>query len=98
MLNVNFPGEPYRDIGYPVWCTAVDNPLPVLPDGTHQCPAANAWSNCNGDPCRQGSGDSVFSCQDLQTGQPHNDGKCRIVSNDDRRPDRDAVWNCQQRS
>lgn len=73
-MNVNMPGEPFRDIGYPVWCTGSGNPLPVA-----NCPAANQWADCNGAPCRTGAGDAAFSCQDLQTGQPHTDGKCRIV-------------------
>ena len=73
-MNVNFPGEPFRDIGYPVWCTGVGVPLPAA-----NCPAANQWAMCNDQPCRQGAGDASFSCQDLQTGQTHHDGKCRIV-------------------
>src|SRR6185436_11169421 len=72
-MKVNFPGEPFRDVGYPVWCTGVGVPL------AGNCPAANAWSQCNGQTCRDGSGDASFSCQDLQTGQRHTDGKCRIV-------------------
>jgi hypothetical protein len=71
-INVNMPGEPYRDVGYPVWCLAVGNPIAA-------CTAANTWADCNGDPCRAGAGDATFSCQDLQTGLPHTDGRCRIV-------------------
>jgi hypothetical protein len=58
-VQANFPGEPYRDIGYPVWCTGVGVPM------TNNCPAANAWSNCAGFPCRAGAGDGVFSYQEL---------------------------------
>ena len=72
--NVNMPGEPFRDVGYPVWCTGAGTPLPLA-----NCPAANQWSDCSGQPCRNGAGDAAFSCQDLQTGLPHSDGKCRIV-------------------
>jgi hypothetical protein len=73
MLNVNFPGEPYRDIGYPIWCVGVGNPIGA-------CTAANTWADCgNGEACRDGVGNGVFSCQDLQTGKAHEDGRCRIV-------------------
>jgi hypothetical protein len=67
-VNVNFPGEPYRDVGYPVWCTAVAAPLPAS-----SCPAIG-WSDCNGVPCRSGAGDSSFSCQDLNS-----NGRCDVV-------------------
>ena len=70
--NVNMPGEPFRDVGYPVWCFGAGNPIT-------QCTAANQWADCGGQPCRSGAGDAAFSCQDLQTGAPHSDGKCRIV-------------------
>lgn len=70
--NVNMPGEPFRDVGYPVWCLAANNPVA-------QCTGPNQWADCGGQPCRNGAGDAAFSCQDLQTGQPHSDGKCRIV-------------------
>ena len=59
-LDGNYPGEPFRDIGYPIWDTA-----------------KNAWKQCpdlSGIPCRGGTGDGVFSCQDL-----NNNGKCDIV-------------------
>ena len=71
-INVNFPGEPFRDVGYPIWCLGIGNPIT-------QCTAANQWADCGGQPCRYGGGDAAFSCQDLQTGKPHTDGKCRIV-------------------
>lgn len=60
-LDANYPGEPFRDIGYPIWDAAT-----------------TAWKQCppnSGIPCRGGSGDGVFSCeQDL-----NNNGKCDIV-------------------
>jgi hypothetical protein len=71
-IQANFPGEPFRDVGYPVWCLAVGNPIA-------QCTAGGKWADCGGSICRSGVGDSKFSCQDLQTGKPHEDGKCRIV-------------------
>jgi hypothetical protein len=61
-IQANFPGEPFRDVGYPKWDTA-----------------NNRWADCGGQVCREGIGDSKFSCQDLQTGSPHSDGRCRIV-------------------
>jgi hypothetical protein len=57
-VDVNFPGEPFRDIGYPVWCTAVGKPLA-------SCTAADVWADCAGAPCRYGAGDGVFSYEDL---------------------------------
>jgi len=67
-VQANFPGEPFRDIGYPIWCTAAGTPIP-------QCAAANVWADCgNGISCRSGAGDGTFSCQDL-----NGNGKCDIV-------------------
>jgi hypothetical protein len=45
----NFPGEPYRDIGYPVWNAA----------------ASAWDTSCGGEICRKGVGDGSFSYQDL---------------------------------
>ena len=73
-VQANFPGEPFRDVGYPVWCLAANNPLPAP-----QCTAGGVWSDCGGAICRAGVGDGKFSCQDLQTGKTHTDGKCRIA-------------------
>lgn len=56
-LEANFPGEPFRDIGNPVWCTAAGAPLT-------SCTAVG-WSDCAGQICRGGAGDSIFSYQDL---------------------------------
>jgi hypothetical protein len=67
-VQANFPGEPFRDVGYPYWCTSVSSP-PAM-----NCPAANAWSDCSGIPCRSGAGDGVFSCQDL-----NGNGRCDVV-------------------
>lgn len=58
-IQANFPGEPYRDIGYPVWCTAAGAPLA-------SCTGAG-WSDCGGAICRAGAGDSIFSYQDLNS-------------------------------
>ena len=66
-VQANFPGEPFRDIGYPIWCTAVGNPAP-------SCTVANAWADCGGQPCRSGAGDGIMSCEDL-----NNNGRCDIV-------------------
>lgn len=77
-LKANFPGEPFRDVGFPVWCTAV---VAAAPTGTgatgapeYGCTAANVWADCGGSPCRHGTGDGTFSCQDL-----NGNGKCDIV-------------------
>jgi hypothetical protein len=49
-VDANFPGEVYRDIGYPIW------------DGT----ASDwLRTGCAGQICRTGAGDGVFSYQDL---------------------------------
>ena len=67
-VNVNFPGEPFRDIGYPIWCTGPGAPIAG-------CTAANVWSDCtNNVPCRQSAGDGSWQCQDLNNNQ-----KCDIV-------------------
>jgi hypothetical protein len=50
-IQANYPGEPFRDIGYPKWDT-------VAGDWKY-CPPAS------GIPCRGGAGDGVFSYQDL---------------------------------
>lgn len=50
-VDANFPGEPFRDIGYPQWDPSTNNWV--------QCPVGS------GIPCRQGAGDAVFSYQDL---------------------------------
>lgn len=63
-IDSNFPGEPFRDVGYPVWCTAANTPL-----GNGKCPAGGQWSDCGGSPCRSGAGDGVFSYQDLNGNQ-----------------------------
>lgn len=60
-LDANYPGEPFRDIGYPIWD-----------------PVNNAWQQCpllSGIPCRSGTGDGIFSCQD----DLNKNGKCDIV-------------------
>ncbi|HLZ08958.1 MAG TPA: hypothetical protein VKT80_10250, partial [Chloroflexota bacterium] len=50
-VQANFPGEPYRDIGYPRWSVS----------------AGNWDSSCGGGTqiCRDGAGDGIFSYQDL---------------------------------
>jgi len=48
-VHANYPGEPYRDIGYPKWNAAA---------GTWD-------GSCGGTICRVGAGDGVFSYQDL---------------------------------
>jgi hypothetical protein len=60
-IQANFPGEPFRDIGYPVWCTGTTVPLTV-------CTGPDVWAMCGGASgaiCRAGAGDSIFSYQDL---------------------------------
>lgn len=53
-VDANYPGEPFRDIGYPIWDAAAS--------AWKQCPAGS------GIPCTKGAGDGVFSCQtDLTT-------------------------------
>ncbi|HEX3069853.1 MAG TPA: hypothetical protein VHX14_14890, partial [Thermoanaerobaculia bacterium] len=47
----NFPGEPFRDIGAPVWDVAAK--------AWKQCPPLS------GIPCRTGAGDGIFTCPDL---------------------------------
>ncbi len=48
-VQANFPGEPYRDIGYPKWLTAT----------------SSWDTSCGGAICRAGAGDGSFSYQDL---------------------------------
>ncbi len=48
-VQANYPGEPFRDIGYPVW-----NPAASAWD-----------TSCGGTICRKGAGDGSFSYQDL---------------------------------
>jgi hypothetical protein len=48
-IQSQFPGEPYRDLGYPKW-----DPV-----------AGNWDTSCGGSICRVGAGDAVFSYQDL---------------------------------
>ncbi|HSY47827.1 MAG TPA: hypothetical protein VLC46_03370 [Thermoanaerobaculia bacterium] len=48
-VAANFPGEPYRDIGYPKWLTAT----------------SSWDTSCGGTICRVGAGDGSFSYQDL---------------------------------
>ncbi len=48
-VQAQFPGEPYRDVGYPKWDTV----------------AGNWDTSCAGVICRIGAGDAVFSYQDL---------------------------------
>lgn len=48
-VDANFPGEPYRDLGYPVWD-------PVARDWDRSCAGAI---------CNRGAGDGSFSYQDL---------------------------------
>ena len=38
-IQANFPGEPFRDVGYPVWCLGAGTPIA-------QCTAANIWADC----------------------------------------------------
>lgn len=66
-VNVNFPGEPFRDVGYPIWCTGPGAPIAG-------CTAGGVWSDCNGIVCRQGAGDGAWGCQDLNA-----NGRCDIV-------------------
>jgi hypothetical protein len=50
IIDANFPGEIYRDIGYPAW----------------DAPATDwLRTGCAGQICRSGAGDGVFSYQDL---------------------------------
>ena len=49
IVDSNFPGESYRDIGYPIWDAAAN--------------AWN--TTCGGTICRGGAGDGAFSYQDL---------------------------------
>lgn len=48
-VQANFPGEPFRDIGYPLW------------DKTK----GDWDKTCGGQICRTGAGDGIFSCQEL---------------------------------
>jgi hypothetical protein len=48
-VQANFPGEPYRDIGYPKWLAA----------------SRTWDTSCGGTICRVGAGDGSFSSQDL---------------------------------
>jgi hypothetical protein len=48
-VQANYPGEPYRDIGYPKWLTASNS----------------WDTTCGGTICRAGAGDGSFSYQDL---------------------------------
>ena len=50
-VDANYPGEPFRDIGAPIWDTTAN--------AWKQCPPNS------GIPCRSGAGDGVFSCPDL---------------------------------
>lgn len=70
-VKANFPGEPFRDVGFPVWCPNVGAP-PSAPE--YNCTAANVWMDCGGVTCRHGAGDGTFSCQDL-----NGNGKCDVV-------------------
>ena len=49
-VDANYPGEPFRDIGYPIW--------DVAKNAWKQCP------DLSGIACRGGAGDGVFSCQE----------------------------------
>ena len=49
-VNANFPGEVYRDIGYPLWDKTASDWL---------------RTGCAGQICRAGAGDGVHSYQDL---------------------------------
>ncbi len=51
-VQANFPGEPFRDIGYPVWDEA----------------AGDWDRACGGQICRRGIGDGAFSCQTTMGG------------------------------
>jgi hypothetical protein len=51
IVDANYPGEPFRDIGYPDWNTATS--------AWNQCPPNS------GIPCRKEAGDGVFSHQEL---------------------------------
>lgn len=66
-VQANFPGEPYRDIGYPRW-----NPSAADPSGLG---TGNWDTSCAGTICVDGAGDSSFSCQDL-----NGNGKCDVVT------------------
>jgi len=48
-VQANYPGEPYRDIGYPKWLAAT----------------SSWDTSCAGTICRVGAGDGSFSYQDL---------------------------------
>jgi hypothetical protein len=50
-VDANFPGEPFRDIGYPTWDKTASD--------WKYCPTGSAI------PCRGGAGDGLFSYQDL---------------------------------
>src|SRR5712691_2503227 len=51
-IQANFPGEPFRDVGYPVWDEA----------------AGDWDRACGGQICRRGIGDGAFSCQTTMGG------------------------------
>jgi hypothetical protein len=70
-VQANFPGEPFRDIGYPRWDTANAR-------WDRSCGESTPGAN-DGQICRVGVGDGAFTCEDLQTGLPHTDGRCRIA-------------------
>ena len=65
-VQANFPGEPFRDVGYPRWNAAIT-------DWDKSCGESSPGAN-DGQICRVGVGDSTFSCQDL-----NNTGRCDIV-------------------
>lgn len=69
IVQANFPGEPFRDVGYPRWNE-------TLNDWDKSCGESAPGAN-DGQICRKGIGDGAFSCQTDMGGNA--DGRCHIV-------------------
>jgi len=73
-VQANFPGEPFRDVGYPKWNPAATDPSGLgTGNWDMSCGETSPGAN-DGQICRVGIGDSTFSCQDL-----NGNGRCDIV-------------------
>jgi len=68
-VQANFPGEPFRDVGYPKWNEAIGS-------WDRSCGETSPGAN-DGQICRAGVGDAAFSCQTTMGG--NTDGRCHIV-------------------
>jgi len=68
-VQANFPGEPFRDVGYPRYNETIG-------DWDKHCGESSPGAN-DGQICRIGIGDGAFSCQTDMGG--NTDGKCHIV-------------------